>query len=109
MIDLWYKNAILYCLDVGTFADGYGDGVGDFRGLGDRLPYLAGIGVTCVWLVPFYPSPMRDDGYDISDYYGVHPRYGTLGGGTTETLKELVGKKIMNDFPVDGFLGMGTF
>jgi maltose alpha-D-glucosyltransferase / alpha-amylase len=79
MIDLWYKNAVVYCLDVGTFADGYGDGTGDFRGLCERLPYLAGIGVTCLWLVPFYPSPMRDDGYDITDYYGVHPRYGTLG------------------------------
>jgi maltose alpha-D-glucosyltransferase / alpha-amylase len=79
MIDLWYKNAVIYCLDVGTFADGYGDGVGDFRGLCDRLPYLAGIGVTCVWLLPFSPSPLRDHGYDIEDYYGVHPRYGTLG------------------------------
>jgi maltose alpha-D-glucosyltransferase/alpha-amylase len=79
MIDLWYKNAVIYCLDVGTFADGYGDGIGDFRGLGDRLPYLAGIGVTCVWLLPFYPSPWRDHGYDIADYYGVYPRYGTLG------------------------------
>jgi maltose alpha-D-glucosyltransferase/alpha-amylase len=79
VIDLWYKNAVVYCLDVGAFADGYGDGMGDFRGLCDRLPYLAGIGITCLWLVPFYPSPMRDDGYDITDYYGVHPRYGTLG------------------------------
>ncbi len=79
MIDLWYKNAVLYCLDVGTFADGNGDGIGDFRGLADRLPYLAGIGVTCVWLLPFYPSPRRDDGYDIQDYYNVDPRYGTLG------------------------------
>ncbi len=79
VIDLWYKNAIIYCLDVGTFADGYGDGVGDFRGLGDHLPYLAGIGVTCLWLLPFYPSPLRDHGYDIADFYGVHPRYGTLG------------------------------
>lgn len=79
VIDLWYKNAIIYSLDVGTFTDGNGDGVGDFRGLTDRMPYLAGIGVTCVWLLPFYPSPERDDGYDVADYYGVNPRYGTLG------------------------------
>ncbi len=79
MIDLWYKNAILYCLDVGTYADGDNDGTGDFRGLCERLPYLAGIGVTCVWLLPFYPSPRRDDGYDITDYYNVDPRFGTLG------------------------------
>ena len=79
MIDLWYKNAVVYCIDVGTFADGNGDGIGDFRGLTDHLPYLAGIGITCVWLLPFFPSPMRDDGYDVEDYYGVHPRYGTPG------------------------------
>jgi maltose alpha-D-glucosyltransferase/alpha-amylase len=79
VIDLWYKNAIIYCLDVATFADSNDDGIGDFRGLGDRLPYLAGIGVTCVWLMPFYPSPMRDGGYDVADYYNVDPRYGTLG------------------------------
>jgi maltose alpha-D-glucosyltransferase/alpha-amylase len=77
--DLWYKNAIFYCLDVGTFMDANGDGVGDFEGLMRRLDYLAGIGITAVWLSPFYPSPHRDSGYDISDYYGVDPRYGTLG------------------------------
>jgi maltose alpha-D-glucosyltransferase/alpha-amylase len=59
LIDLWYNNAVLYSLDVGTFADGNADGVGDFRGLSDHLPYLAGIGITCVWLLPFYPSPRR--------------------------------------------------
>ena len=79
MIDLWYKNAIIYAIEVRTFADGNGDGVGDFRGLADHLPYLAGLGVTCVWLLPFYPSPERDDGYDVQDYYGVNPRYGSLG------------------------------
>jgi maltose alpha-D-glucosyltransferase / alpha-amylase len=79
VIDLWYKNAVLYSLDVSTFADGNGDGIGDFRGLCDRLPYLAGIGVTCVWLLPFYPSPNRDHGYDVQDYYNVDPRFGTLG------------------------------
>jgi maltose alpha-D-glucosyltransferase / alpha-amylase len=79
MIDLWYKNAVIYCLDVRSFADGNGDGIGDFRGLSERVPYLAGIGITCVWLLPFYPSPRKDDGYDVSDYYGVDPHYGTLG------------------------------
>jgi maltose alpha-D-glucosyltransferase/alpha-amylase len=79
LIDLWYKNSIIYALEVRTFADGNGDGVGDFRGLCDRVPYLAGLGVTCLWLLPFYPSPERDDGYDVQDYYGVNPRYGSLG------------------------------
>jgi maltose alpha-D-glucosyltransferase/alpha-amylase len=77
--DLWYKNAIIYCLSVGSFMDANGDGVGDFPGLMRRLDYLHGLGVTAIWLMPFQPSPMRDDGYDISDYYGVDPRYGTLG------------------------------
>jgi maltose alpha-D-glucosyltransferase/alpha-amylase len=77
--DLWYKNAIIYCLDVEKFADGNGDGVGDFVGLARRLDYLRGLGVTCVWLQPFYPSPNRDNGYDVADYYGVHPKHGTLG------------------------------
>jgi maltose alpha-D-glucosyltransferase/alpha-amylase len=79
LIDLWYKNAVIYAIEVRTFADGNGDGVGDFRGLADRVPYLAGLGVTCVWLLPFYPSPERDDGYDVADYYGVNPRYGSFG------------------------------
>src|SRR3954454_3732997 len=77
--DLWYKNAIFYCLSVGTYMDAYGDGLGDFKGLLRRLDYLHGLGVTAIWLMPFQPSPCRDDGYDISDYYGVDPRYGTLG------------------------------
>ena len=77
--DLWYKNAIFYCLNVGTFMDANGDGVGDFEGLMRRLDYLAGLGVTALWLMPFQPSPHRDDGYDTQDYYGVDPRYGTLG------------------------------
>jgi maltose alpha-D-glucosyltransferase / alpha-amylase len=77
--DLWYKNAVIYCLNVETFLDSNGDGVGDFVGLTDRLPYLAGLGVTCLWLLPFFPSPNLDDGYDVSDYYGVHPRTGTFG------------------------------
>jgi trehalose synthase len=77
--DLWWKNAVIYCLDVETFRDSDGDGVGDFRGLIEEIDYLAALGVTCVWLMPFQPSPNRDDGYDISDYYGVDPRLGTLG------------------------------
>ena len=77
--DLWYKNAIIYCLDVEKYLDSNGDGIGDFAGLVQRLDYLAGLGVTCVWLQPFYPSPNHDNGYDVSDYYGVHPKHGTLG------------------------------
>jgi maltose alpha-D-glucosyltransferase/alpha-amylase len=77
--DLWYKNAILYCLSVPTYMDSNSDGVGDFEGLSRRLPYLAGLGVTCVWLQPFYVSPQRDNGYDVSNYYGVDSRYGSLG------------------------------
>ncbi len=77
--DLWYKNAVIYCLDVETFMDSDADGVGDFEGLSRRLDYLAGLGVTCIWLLPFQPSPNLDNGYDISDYYEVDPRHGTLG------------------------------
>ena len=77
--DVWWKNAIFYCLDVETFQDSDGDGVGDFTGLAQRLDYLAGLGVTCLWLMPFYPSPNRDDGYDITDYYTVDRQLGTLG------------------------------
>jgi maltose alpha-D-glucosyltransferase / alpha-amylase len=77
--DLWYKNAILYCLSVGTYMDANGDGIGDFQGLMRRLDYLHGLGVTAIWLMPFLTSPHRDDGYDVADYYSVDPRYGTLG------------------------------
>jgi maltose alpha-D-glucosyltransferase/alpha-amylase len=77
--DLWYKNAIIYCLSVGTYMDADGDGIGDFKGLLRRLDYLQGLGVTAIWLMPFQASPHRDDGYDIADYYAVDPRYGTLG------------------------------
>ncbi|WP_092201519.1 alpha-amylase family protein [Blastococcus tunisiensis] len=79
MSDQWWKNAVVYCVDVSRFMDSNGDGVGDFRGLTQRLPYLSGLGVTCLWLLPFYPSPGRDDGYDVSDYYAVDPRLGSLG------------------------------
>lgn len=77
--DLWYKNAVFYCLSVGTFMDADGDGIGDFLGLERRLDYLLGLGVTAIWLHPFQPSPKRDHGYDITDYYGVDPDYGSLG------------------------------
>ena len=79
MSDLWWKNAVIYCLDVETFYDSDGDGMGDLTGLIERIEYLADLGVTCLWLMPFYPSPGRDDGYDIADFYGVDPRLGTLG------------------------------
>jgi maltose alpha-D-glucosyltransferase/alpha-amylase len=77
--DLWYRNAIIYCLDVEKYMDATADGVGDFEGLSARLPYLAGLGVTCVWLLPFSESPNRDNGYDVSDYYSVHDKHGSLG------------------------------
>ena len=74
----WYKDAILYELHVRAFFDSDGDGIGDFHGLTEKLDYLQDLGVTCLWLLPFYPSPLKDDGYDIADYTGVHPNYGTL-------------------------------
>jgi len=77
--DLWYKNAVIYCLSVSSYMDANGDGVGDFQGLMRRLDYLYGLGVTAIWLMPFHSSPGRDDGYDVSDYYNVDSRYGTLG------------------------------
>ncbi len=75
---LWYKDAIIYELHVKAFADSNADGIGDFPGLMQKLDYLQDLGVTCVWLLPFFPSPLRDDGYDIADYVNVHPSYGTL-------------------------------
>jgi maltose alpha-D-glucosyltransferase/alpha-amylase len=74
----WYKDAVFYELYLRAFADGNGDGVGDFAGLAAKLDYLQELGVTCIWLLPFYPSPLRDDGYDIADFYQVHPDLGTL-------------------------------
>ncbi len=75
---LWYKDAIIYQLHIKAFADSNGDGIGDFRGLTGKLDYLADLGVTALWLLPFYPSPLRDDGYDIADYRTVHPSYDDL-------------------------------
>ncbi|MET8334113.1 alpha-amylase family protein [Streptosporangium canum] len=77
--DLWWKNAVVYCLDVETYKDGNGDGIGDFRGLTQQIDHLDRLGVTCIWLMPFFPTPNRDDGYDITDFYSVDPRLGTLG------------------------------
>ena len=77
--DQWWKGAVVYCLDVETFLDWDGDGMGDLAGLTERIDYLAGIGVSVIWLMPFFPTPDRDDGYDITDFYGVDPRLGTHG------------------------------
>ncbi len=75
---LWYRDAIIYQLHVRAFHDSKGDGVGDFVGLTQKLSYLRSLGVSCLWLLPFYPSPLKDDGYDIAGYEAVHPSYGTL-------------------------------
>ncbi len=75
---LWFKDAIIYQVHVRAFHDSNGDGIGDFRGLAEKLDYLQDLGVTAIWLLPFYPSPLRDDGYDIADYTDVHPNYGTI-------------------------------
>jgi trehalose synthase len=77
--DLWWKTAVIYCLDVETYMDSNGDGIGDLEGLAHRIDYLAELGVTCLWLMPFYPTPGRDDGYDVTDFYGVDARLGHLG------------------------------
>ncbi|MDH2429107.1 alpha-amylase family protein [Sphaerisporangium sp. TRM90804] len=77
--DVWWKNAVVYCLDVETYADGNGDGIGDFAGLTQHVDHLDRLGVTCIWLMPFFPTPDRDDGYDITDFYSVDPKLGTLG------------------------------
>ena len=75
---LWYKDAIIYEVHVRAFHDSNGDGIGDFRGLTEKLDYLHDLGITAIWLLPFYPSPLRDDGYDIADYNDVNPMYGDL-------------------------------
>jgi 1,4-alpha-glucan branching enzyme len=74
----WYKDAIIYELHIKAFRDGNNDGIGDFEGLLQKLDYLQYLGVTAIWLLPFYPSPLRDDGYDIADYYTINPSYGSI-------------------------------
>ncbi len=75
----WYKQAVIYCLDVETYMDGDGNGIGDFKGLMDKLEYISNLGANCIWLLPFYPSPNRDNGYDVKDYFGVDHRLGDPG------------------------------
>ncbi|HEY5366916.1 MAG TPA: alpha-amylase family glycosyl hydrolase, partial [Casimicrobiaceae bacterium] len=75
---LWYKDAIIYQAHVKSFFDSNNDGVGDFQGIAQKLDYLQGLGITCLWLLPFFPSPLRDDGYDVAQYEQVDPRYGSL-------------------------------
>src|SRR3954464_14589019 len=75
---LWYRDAIIYQLHVKAFADSNHDGIGDFPGLTEKLDYLQELGITAIWLLPFYPSPLKDDGYDIADYYSINPIYGPL-------------------------------
>ena len=75
---LWYKDAVIYQAHVRAFFDSSDDGVGDFAGLTQKLEYVESLGVNTIWLLPFYPSPLRDDGYDIADYENIHPSYGTL-------------------------------
>jgi len=74
----WYKSGVIYEVHVRAFYDGNGDGIGDFQGLTEKLDYIKDLGVTAIWLLPFYPSPLRDDGYDIGDYFDIHPMYGSL-------------------------------
>ena len=77
---LWYKDAVIYEVHVRAFYDSDGDGVGDFSGLVQKLDYLEDLGITALWLLPFYPSPLRDDGYDISDYNSIQPVFGSMDG-----------------------------
>ena len=77
--DQWWKTAVIYSLDIETFFDSDGDGIGDIAGLVDRVDYLSELGVSCLWLMPFYPTPDRDDGYDVMDFYGVDERLGNHG------------------------------
>ena len=100
--DLWWKNAVIYCVDVKTFQDSNGDGIGDLQGLAERLEYLASLGVNCLWLLPIMPSPWRDNGYDVSDYYNVDPRLGTLGDlvELLRTAREL-GLRVITDLVVN--------
>src|SRR3990172_1102504 len=75
---LWFKDAVFYEVPVRSFYDGNADGIGDFRGLTEKLGYIRDLGVDCIWLLPFFESPLRDDGYDIADFYRIHPDYGSI-------------------------------
>ena len=75
---LWYKDAVIYQVNVKSFFDSNDDGIGDFKGLTSKLEYIRDLGVNTIWLMPFYPSPLKDDGYDIADYQNVPPQFGTL-------------------------------
>ena len=100
--DRWWKNRVVYCLDVETYLDSDDDGVGDFNGLIDRIDYLAELGVDCVWLMPFYPTANLDDGYDITDYYGVDPTLGDLGDfGSFLRAAEQHGIKVIADLVIN--------
>src|SRR4051812_1272775 len=102
MLTRWYRTGAIYSVDVGLFQDADDDGIGDFRGLMGRLDYLSRLGVTTIWLNPIHPSPRRDGGYDVTDHYSVHPRFGSFGdfcaflNGTSER-----GIRVMLDFVVN--------
>ncbi|WP_250027494.1 alpha-amylase family protein [Paractinoplanes maris] len=102
MTDRWYRKAVVYCADIDTFADSNGDGCGDIRGLIGRLDYLARLGVNCLWLNPIHPTPDRDDGYDVTDFYNVDPRFGNL-GDVAELLHQAgnLGIKVIIDLVVN--------
>ncbi len=91
----WYQDAVIYQLNVKAFVDSNADGVGDFKGVTSKLDYVKELGVNTIWLMPFYPSPLKDDGYDISDYHGVHPQYGTL-----DDFKEMLAEAHKRDLRV---------
>lgn len=101
-VDLWWKNGLVYCVDVKTWRDSDGDGVGDLPGLTESVDYLTSLGVTCLWVMPICPSPWRDDGYDISDYYAVDPRLGTLGDFVTFVrAAHAAGIRLVLDLPLN--------
>ena len=102
MLDLWYKNTIVYSLNVATFMDGNGDGIGDFAGLTQRLDHIAKLGVNCVWLLPFYPSPRLDHGYDVTNYYDIAPELGSLGDFVEFSHQaRLRGLRLIIDLPIN--------
>ncbi|WP_439409165.1 alpha-amylase family protein [Bradyrhizobium sp. DASA03076] len=102
MLDLWYKNAVIYSLNVATYKDGNGDGIGDFKGLAEQLDHIAQLGANCLWLLPFYPSPGLDHGYDVTDYYNVAPAHGSLGDFVEFSHQaRLRGMRLIVDLPIN--------